>query len=102
KFAQHCGTRVCPLRVQSDTRIKDLPVSCDSEVRIEACGKGGRTSESGHRAGFASPPDHGLCWRRWDFVSGAKSTGGVCMRGVRCRANARGNAASRPEKPPAG
>ena len=30
-----------------------------------------------HEAGFASPANHGLCWRRWDFVSGAKSSGGV-------------------------
>jgi hypothetical protein len=29
-----------------------------------------------HEMGFASPADHGLCWRRWDFVSGGEVLGG--------------------------
>ena len=38
----------CELRVQSGTRIIELRVSFDSEVRIRACRKVERTSESGH------------------------------------------------------
>ena len=44
----NCRESNCDLRVQSGTRIKELLVSFDSEVRIGACGKLGRTSESGH------------------------------------------------------
>src|ERR1043166_6591989 len=43
-----CRESDCELRVQSGTRIIELLVSFDSEVRIETCGKLGRTSESGH------------------------------------------------------
>src|ERR1700724_2374443 len=44
----NCRESDCELRVQSGTRIIDLLVSFDSEVRLRACGKLGRTSESGH------------------------------------------------------
>jgi hypothetical protein len=44
----NCRESDCELRVQSGTRIIGLLVSFDSEVRIGACGKIGRTSESGH------------------------------------------------------
>src|ERR1051325_1589780 len=47
KFAQHCGKSVCELRVQSGTRIIELLVSLDSEVRSRASRKVRRTSESG-------------------------------------------------------
>jgi hypothetical protein len=43
-----CRESDCELRVQSGTRIIDLLVSFDSEVRVGACGKLRRTSESGH------------------------------------------------------
>jgi tripartite-type tricarboxylate transporter receptor subunit TctC len=39
KFAQHCCRVRCELRVQSGTRIIDLLVSFDSEVRVGACCK---------------------------------------------------------------
>src|SRR5215470_11946976 len=38
-----CRESECELRVQSGTRIIDLLVSCDSEVRYRACGKLRRT-----------------------------------------------------------
>src|SRR5215471_13011227 len=44
----NCRESDCELRVQSGTRIIDLLVSFDSEVRFGARGKFGRTSESGH------------------------------------------------------
>src|ERR1700756_3434653 len=44
----NCRESGCELRVQSGTRIIELLVSFDSEVRIGMCGKIGRTSESGH------------------------------------------------------
>jgi succinate dehydrogenase/fumarate reductase flavoprotein subunit len=44
----NCRESDCELRVQSGTRIIELLVSFDSEVRFGACGKFGRTSESGH------------------------------------------------------
>src|SRR4029077_5294388 len=44
----NCRESGCELRVQSGTRIIELLVSYDSEVRFRACGKVGRTSESGH------------------------------------------------------
>ena len=44
----NCRDSDCELRVQSGTRIIALLVSFDSEVRIGACGKIERTSESGH------------------------------------------------------
>src|SRR5262249_44231203 len=44
----NCRKLDCELRVQSGTRIIELQVSYDSEVRFAACGKLGRTSESGH------------------------------------------------------
>src|SRR5262249_6383954 len=44
----NCCESVCELRVQSGTRIIELLVSFDSEVRIRACRKLRRTSESGH------------------------------------------------------
>ena len=44
----NCRESDCELRVQSATRIIELLVSFDSEVRYGACGKLGRTSESGH------------------------------------------------------
>jgi hypothetical protein len=48
--SSHCNCREsgCELRVQSGTRIIELLVSFDSEVRFGACGKLRRTSESGH------------------------------------------------------
>src|SRR5262249_50047529 len=45
---QNCRESDCELRVQSGTTIIELLVSYDSEVRYGACGKVGRTSESGH------------------------------------------------------
>src|SRR6202023_4144022 len=42
-----CRAPDCERRVQSGTRIIELLVSFDSEVRIGACGKLGRTSASG-------------------------------------------------------
>src|SRR5262249_40549694 len=48
KFALHCRESDCELRVQSGTRIIELLVSFDSEVRFGACGILRRTSESGH------------------------------------------------------
>ena len=42
-----CRESDCDLRVQSGTRIIELLVSFDSEVRNGACRKLGRTSESG-------------------------------------------------------
>ena len=48
KFAHNCGESSCELRVRSGTRIIELLVSFDSEVRFRTCGKLGRTSESGH------------------------------------------------------
>ena len=44
----NCRESDCELRVQSGTRIIELLVSFDSEVRFGACGRPGRTSESGH------------------------------------------------------
>src|SRR5262249_56354201 len=44
----NCGESDCELRVQSGTRIIELLVSFDSEVRYGTCCKTGRTSESGH------------------------------------------------------
>src|SRR5262249_12913347 len=44
----YCRESDCELRVQSGTRIIELLVSFDSEVRYGACGIFGRTSESGH------------------------------------------------------
>src|SRR5262249_9843542 len=44
----NCRESDCELRVQSGTRIIDLLVSFDSEVRIGVCRMLGRTSESGH------------------------------------------------------
>src|SRR6202040_518979 len=48
KFAHNYRESDCELRGQSGTRIIDLLVSFDSEVRIGASCKLGRTSESGH------------------------------------------------------
>jgi len=48
KFARNCRHSDCELRVQSGTRIIELLVSFDSEVRFGTGGKLGRTSESGH------------------------------------------------------
>src|SRR5262249_30751774 len=48
KFAPYCRTFRCELRVQSGTKIIELLVSFDSEVRIERAASAGRTSESGH------------------------------------------------------
>src|SRR6201997_833344 len=45
----NCRESDCELRVQSGTSVMSLPVSSDSEVRIETCCKIGRTSESGHQ-----------------------------------------------------
>src|ERR1700740_824063 len=39
KFAHHCCRGRCELRVQSGTRIIELLVSFDSEVRLGACCK---------------------------------------------------------------
>src|SRR5690349_3675327 len=47
----NCRESDCELRVQSGTRIIELLVSFDSEVRFGACGKPRRTSESGHEGG---------------------------------------------------
>src|SRR5690349_4042076 len=47
----NCRESECELRVQSGTRIIELLVSFDSEVRYGACGKLKRTSESGHWCG---------------------------------------------------
>src|SRR5205807_420078 len=47
-FAKHCRGSGCELRVQSGTRIIELLVAFDSEVRYGASRKVGRTSESGH------------------------------------------------------
>src|SRR5690349_20073038 len=47
----NCRETDCELRVQSGTRIIELLVSFDSEVRYGACGKLRRTSESGHEGG---------------------------------------------------
>src|SRR5690349_24066990 len=47
----NCRESDCELRVQSGTRIIELLVSFDSEVRYGACGKLRRTSESGHEGG---------------------------------------------------
>ena len=44
----NCRESDCELRVQSATRIIEMLVSFDSEVRFGACGRLGRTSESGH------------------------------------------------------
>jgi hypothetical protein len=44
----NCRESECELRVQSGTRIIELLVSYDSEVRFGACGELRRTSESGH------------------------------------------------------
>src|SRR5262249_36270608 len=43
-----CRESGCELRVQSGTRIIELLVSFDSEVRFGVCGELRRTSESGH------------------------------------------------------
>src|SRR5215470_10624626 len=48
----NCCESGCELRVQSGTRIIELLVSFDSEVRIGACCKLGRTSESRHQSLF--------------------------------------------------
>src|SRR5262249_43055511 len=48
KVAHNCRESECELRVQSGTRIIELLVSRDSEVRFGAGGKIRRTSESGH------------------------------------------------------
>jgi hypothetical protein len=40
KFAHHCRTYGCELRVQSGTGIIELLVSFDSEVRMRTCRKG--------------------------------------------------------------
>ena len=48
KLAPHCRESDCELRVQSGTRIIELPVSFDSEARSGASREIGRTSESRH------------------------------------------------------
>src|ERR1043166_8192454 len=46
---RNCRESDCELRVQIGTRIIELLVSFDFEVRYGACGKLGRTSASGHQ-----------------------------------------------------
>src|SRR5262245_12843480 len=41
KFASYCRESDCELRVQSGTRIIELLVSCDSEVRYERAANSG-------------------------------------------------------------
>src|SRR5262245_3338030 len=59
KFARFRGKCVCELRVQSGTRIIELLVFLDSEVRIRTCCESVRTSESEHEPDseyFSSAP----------------------------------------------